>query len=164
MSANAGPERGRPLMARQQPEYGIPASEEGLLPWGHVAERLELARNYWLATTRPDGRPHVAPVWGAWVDGRLYFGTSPGSIKGRNLASNPAVAVHLENAEDVVVLEGTAEKVGELDPASFSRLAAAFAAKYAEPLEDTSSLYVVRPRTVLAWAPFPHTATRWDFR
>ncbi|MEI6136703.1 MAG: pyridoxamine 5'-phosphate oxidase family protein [Chloroflexota bacterium] len=30
--------------------------------------RLRTAMNYWIATTRPDGRPHAAPVWGVWLD------------------------------------------------------------------------------------------------
>ncbi len=30
--------------------------------------------NYWICTTRPDGRPHSIPVWGFWLDGGLYFG------------------------------------------------------------------------------------------
>jgi len=51
------------------PGYGIPTHTEGLLPWSFALERLEKARNYWVATTRPDGRPHTVPVWGVLVDG-----------------------------------------------------------------------------------------------
>jgi|GEM_PF-4034742 len=40
-----------------------------MLPWLHVAERLESARNYRAGTTRPDGHPHAVPVWAAMVDG-----------------------------------------------------------------------------------------------
>ena len=67
--------------------YGLlPESEgKGLLPWNWVTERLERSRNYWIATTRPDGRPHVMPVWGVWMEDALYFGTDPASVKGRNI-------------------------------------------------------------------------------
>ena len=50
----------------QFPEgYGTPSK---LLAWTAVRRRLEEAEQYWLATTRPDGRPHVVPVDGVWVD------------------------------------------------------------------------------------------------
>jgi hypothetical protein len=48
------------------PGYGIAGPEEGsgLLHWSWAAERLAAARNYWVATVWPHGRPHVMPVWG----------------------------------------------------------------------------------------------------
>lgn len=56
------PEISRPALP---PEYGIqgPAEGKGLLPWNWAVERLTQARGYWLATTRPDGRPHLAVIW-----------------------------------------------------------------------------------------------------
>jgi hypothetical protein len=53
-------ERSRPYV----PGYGVPASGRGMLSWDHVEERMTAARNYWLSTVRPDGRPHLSPVWG----------------------------------------------------------------------------------------------------
>ena len=38
------------------------------LPWAWATERLNRARNYWIATTRSDGRPHSRPVWGIWLN------------------------------------------------------------------------------------------------
>ena len=75
MSASVEPRASRPDM----PGYGILAAEagRGLLPWSWAAERLAKARTYWLATTRPDGRPHAMPVWGVWLAGRDYSPTSP---------------------------------------------------------------------------------------
>ena len=75
---------------------GVPTRSDGPLPWSHAEERLESARNYWVATTRRDGRPHAAPVWGVWVDRHLYFGTARSSVKGRNLAHSRELIVHLE--------------------------------------------------------------------
>ena len=57
-------------------DYGISGSEEGMLSWERVAERMAGARNYWVSTMRPDGRQHATPAWGVWVEGTLYFGTS----------------------------------------------------------------------------------------
>lgn len=34
--------------------YGVPVTEEGMLAWDEVTQRQEQARNYWLATARPD--------------------------------------------------------------------------------------------------------------
>jgi hypothetical protein len=52
------------------PGYGVlPADQgSGLLPWSWALERLRNARNYWLTTVWPDGRPHVMPVWAVWLD------------------------------------------------------------------------------------------------
>ena len=155
----------RPGMA---PGYGIkPATPEALIPWSAVVERLVAARNYWLCTVRPDGRPHAAPVWGLWADDALYFGTDAASRKGRNLAANPELVVHLESGDDVVILEGAVDVTD--DPATVRPVMAAYAAKYGMPLADmealTSSLYLVRPRVAFAWleSSFPDTATRFRF-
>jgi hypothetical protein len=42
--------------------YGIPESTSGTLPWSFVDEQMLTARNYWVVTVRPDGRPHAMPV------------------------------------------------------------------------------------------------------
>jgi nitroimidazol reductase NimA-like FMN-containing flavoprotein (pyridoxamine 5'-phosphate oxidase superfamily) len=136
-----------------------------MLPWSHVEERMSAARNYWVATTRPDGRPHVTRVWGLWVDGTFYFGAASRSRKARNLAENPSVAVHLESGGDVVILEGTAEVVTDPDPALAERVAAASTAKYGMGSSTIEGSYAVHPRVVFAWleSSFPTTATRWLF-
>src|SRR5437660_10815397 len=92
--------------------YGIKPRKE-YLPWSHARERLTGSRNYWICTVRPDGRPHSIPVWGFWLDDALYFGTSKTTRKARNLAHNPAVSVHLESGDDVIILEGTAVEVSD---------------------------------------------------
>ena len=91
--------------------YGETTSSDGQLDWSHAEQRLKRARNYWTATTRLDGTPHAVPVWRIWVEGSLYFGTSRRSVKGRNLAHSPGLVVHLESADDVVILEGEVEEV-----------------------------------------------------
>jgi PPOX class probable F420-dependent enzyme len=152
-----------PAPSRPQIEgYGIPASDEGMLPWRQANEWLERARLYWVATTRPDGRPHATPIWGAWVDETFYFEGGARTRRGRNLAANPAVAVHLERDDAVVLLEGVAE-ITTPDPATFARIADAFTAKYKYRPETGEGMYAVRPRVVLAWRQFPVDATRWRF-
>jgi general stress protein 26 len=96
-------------------EYGIldEQSGSGLLPWTRASERLVTARNYWIHTTRSDGRPHAKPVWGVRFEEQLYFGTSPKSVDGENISTNASLVVHLESGDDVVILEGTAETVSD---------------------------------------------------
>src|SRR5260370_19730906 len=74
------------------------------LPWGWATERLSRARTYWIATTRPTGQPHSRPVWGVCLDNTFYFST--GSLAAQNLASQPAITVHLAWGNEVVILEG----------------------------------------------------------
>ena len=155
-SKHTEPEAGRPTMPVG---YGVPEGTAGVLPWSWLDTRLSAARNYWVGTTRPDGRPHAMPVWGVWVEGRLYFGTDPQSRKGRNLSTNPAVVVHLESGDEVVIVEGVAEETPD-NPALHARIEEAYHAKY--KTRDVGN-YVVRPRVVFAWSQFPADVTRWQF-
>ncbi len=165
VTGDTEPAASRPIM----PGYGILPADAGggLLPWSWAVERLENARNYWFSTTRPDGRPHAMPAWAVWLDGVLYFEGSPLTRRARNLAANPALSVHLESGDDVVILEGAVEVTS--DPAEVRPVMAAYAAKYAMPLAEmealTSSLYRLRPRLAFAWleSSFPDTATRFRF-
>lgn len=65
----------------------------------------------WLATVRPDGRPHLIPIWFGVLDGKWYFVTDPQSVKARNLQHNPRVALALEDGTDPLVVEGEARPI-----------------------------------------------------
>jgi hypothetical protein len=160
-SAPSEPRAGLPQVP---PIYGLKKRKE-YLPWSHAEKRLEASRNFWICTARPDGRPHSIPVWGMWMEGALYFGSARASRKARNLANNPAVSVHLESGDDVVILEGTAIEVS--DKLIFKKLDAVCRKKYKMPLiiMPESVTYCVRPRVALAWTEteFPKNATRWEF-
>lgn len=154
------PQRSRP----QIPDgYGIPKSAEGMLPWQHVVDRLTLALNYWVSTTRPDGRPHVVPVWGVWVDDVLYHGGGGDTRRARNLAANPYVAIHLESGDEVVIIEGTAGKLTEENAESelLTRIDDAYEAKYG--MRHGTPVWALRAHRALAWTEYPTTATRWEF-
>jgi PPOX class probable F420-dependent enzyme len=144
---------------------GAPADGTAL-PWSAVVGWLTDARNYWVGTTRADGRPHAMPVWGLWTDGALWFSTDPDSLKGRNLAARPDAVVHLESGDEVCVLEGRAERVR--DHAALATFDDRYEAKYQvrpSSMGDAAGVYVLRPATALAWteAEFPTTATRFAF-
>ena len=148
--------------------YGVPRDGSGgeLLPWSWAVERLVAARNYWICTTRPDGRPHAMPVWGLWLDERLWFSTGPSTQKGRNLAHNSAVVVHLESGDDTVILEG--EVYPERERAALEPFVRAYDEKYGykvDPADESTPVFVIRPQSAYTWTEqdFPRTATRWAF-
>ena len=67
-------------------EYGIGhhgSAPSEHLPWARVERWLQASRNYWICTTRRDGRPHAKPVWGVWLQGMVSFSTDPSSVTGR---------------------------------------------------------------------------------
>jgi nitroimidazol reductase NimA-like FMN-containing flavoprotein (pyridoxamine 5'-phosphate oxidase superfamily) len=149
------------------PGYGIPParSAKDYLPWSWAQQRLERARNYWIATARPDGRPHLMPVWGVWVSGALYFGTDRGSRKARNVAHNPAMAAHVDIEDDAVILEGLAREV--TDKATLAAVDRAYLKKYKMKLTDApgDSFYCeLRPTVIFAWSEkqFAKKATRYS--
>lgn len=180
------PVSGRPVPLSDRPRmYGRSGLDPVLLPWRWAERRLVSARGYWIATTRPDGRPHTRPVWGVWTSDGLYFST--GSLAARNLAHSPDITVHLDSAAEVVIVEGTASRV--TDPVRAGSVSAAYAAKYqwdngstsesvpaesvSEPgLEsDAEEWWHVTPHTVFGWivdqsgedggACFHGSTTRW---
>jgi PPOX class probable F420-dependent enzyme len=146
---------------------GLPILPEdegsGLVPWGWAVERLEAARSYWVATTRPDGSPHAMPVWGVWLDRALYFDTHPQSQKVRNLTHEPRAVVHLESADDVVILEGTIDVDDDVEEGElFERIAAAYESKYGNKPFGAFSFH---PRIGYVWRnkDFVGSATRFAF-
>jgi hypothetical protein len=120
---------------------------EQYLPFRDAEDRLTKARNYWICTARPDGRPHSIPVWGFWVDGDLCSGTGRSSREAQNLAQNAGVSIPLDSGDDVVILEGTAVEIDLSDKAKFEKLDAASRAKYKSPFMAAHEvvLYSVRP-------------------
>ena len=106
MDALATPTAAPPVL------YGAPAPPAELLPWFWAEQRLVAARTYWIATTRPDGRPHCRPVWGVWLTDGFWFST--GSLAKHNLVANPQITqitLHLESGDQVVIVEGVAAAV-----------------------------------------------------
>jgi general stress protein 26 len=161
--------RGKQLRAgRPQfpPGYGISRRRAGLLSWRFVQDRMKKAKNYWVSTTRSGGRPHTMPVWGVWMDDRLYFCTDRASRKARNLSANPAVVAHLESGDEVVIIEGRAAEVTAR--AEIRKLERAYCRKYKVRFADIPGdilVCAIRPQAALAWTEksFPTSATRWRF-
>ena len=165
--ARVGPKASRPHM----PGYGLPKGSKGLLPWKWADDRLKKSHNYWIATTRPDGRPHLMVIWGLWIDGAFYFSTGSQSRKAHNLTQNPNCVIGTERAEQAVVVEGIAQlemsvpmrrKVLDLIERKYDYDMSAFE----EPvLSLKEPIYVVRPRVAFGLDEERSLSalTRWRF-
>jgi nitroimidazol reductase NimA-like FMN-containing flavoprotein (pyridoxamine 5'-phosphate oxidase superfamily) len=115
-------------------DVGFPVGTE-LTPWPQGEDVLRQAKTYWLTTVRPGGRPHVAPVWGVWLEGALYFSTGASSRKARNLAAEPRCCVSVDSEALQVVVEGRCSRVAE--EGTLARVAEAYGPKYDWPMSPT---------------------------
>ena len=150
------------------------------IPWSRALKQLGsgAAGTYWLATTNPDGSPHVAGTGALWVDGKVYFVSGTRTRKSRNLAGNPRCVFSVSLPGLDLVLEGTAILVADRPtllrlakryaaqgwPASVS--GAALTAEYMAPSGGPPpwNLYVIRPSTAVGVSTGkPGGATRWRF-
>ena len=157
--------------------YGNPP-----IPWSRAEQQLdalaEFESHFFLATVRPDGRPHLAGIAPLWVDGKFYFVSGPGTRKSQNLAERPdsALAASLPGLD--LTFEGTATKV--IDEPTLQRLAAlyvaqgwpvtvkdgAFTAPYSAPSAGPApwDVYEFTISTAIGVASTePNGATRWRF-
>src|SRR5258708_29495974 len=132
-------------MAKKEPRdernldgYGAPT-----IPWARARERFEedagISPTHWLATVRPDGRPHVMPVWTVWVDGAFYFVSGATTRKRKNLAHNAHCVITVSSSGLDLVVEGEAARVG--DEARLQRIADAYAAQGWPPTVRHGAFY-----------------------
>jgi hypothetical protein len=153
------------------------------LPWSRPRDALTTETptadlTFFIATVRPDGRPHSAGVGAVWVADALYFTSGPGTLKSRNLATNPACNASVRLPGIDLVLEGEAHRV--TDAATVEQLAAvyrsggwpaeaagdAITAPFSAPSAGPPpwQLYRLTLHTAVGVATAePHGATRWDF-
>jgi hypothetical protein len=161
-----------PVAARpHMPGYGVQRADEGtgLLPWSWAVERLTASHDFWLATTWPDRRPHVMPVWGVWWRDALWFSCGLRSRKAQNLAHDERCVITTDDARNPVVVEGTAARV--IDPDVIAEFNDAVNAKYETSYSPdfydpaVNGVFRVEP----AWAfgvaedDFTGSPTRWSF-
>jgi hypothetical protein len=141
--------------------------------WQSTADALTTAGLYWLTTVRGDGRPHVTPLVGIWIEDAFVFCTGPTEQKARNLQSGTAVVVttgtNTWNAGLDVVVEGSAVRVTGRD--RLTALADGYRAKYGDdwdfdcddevfdPTGEAAFVFRVVPAKVIAFAKSPHGQT-----
>lgn len=154
------------------PGYGFASSKKGLLPWKWAEKRLKKSRQFQIATTRPDGRPHLMIIWALWMDGLLYFSTGTETVKARNLKRNPNCSVCTDKPAEAVVLEGAVET--ERDVKTIRRFIALYEKKYKYKLGKMGErmialedpVFYLRPKVGFGlWEKkFDTSATRWLFQ
>jgi hypothetical protein len=97
--------------------------------WEEIEAKLSEAQDasHWLATVRPDGRPHQRPIWAEWVAGSLYFTCGSNTVKRKHLARDGrcSISMHIQGVD--LVIEGNARQV--TDEAELLRVRDAYAAK-----------------------------------
>ena len=158
--------------------YGNPPLE-----WKRVIDALngtgdlevgDSASRFWIATTRPDGRPHMAAVGIVWDDGTFYLSTGARTQKGKNLAHDPRCTVSIAAPGIDIVVEGEAKIIR--DDAELQRIAVlyddwgpqvrdgAFWHEFSAPSAGPPpwDVYEITPTTFYGVATAePHGATRW---
>jgi hypothetical protein len=158
--------------------YGDPPLE-----WERVVAALDTVRDlevsdsgshFWIGTTRPDGRPHLAGVGIVWDEGKFYLVTGPGTQKAKNLARDPRCTISVAPPGIDIVAEGEAKILR--DEGELQRIAklyrgwgpqvrdGAFWHEYSAPSAGPPpwDVYEITPTTVYAVASDePHGATRW---
>jgi Pyridoxamine 5'-phosphate oxidase len=161
-----------------------------LVDWKRVEARLDgpdrLAgtgdnpERSWLATTNPDGSPHLTGLGPLYVSGRFYFTTGATTRKARNLATDPRCTLGVSTSEFDLAVDGDAALVDEPDivadmagrwaaggwpvrvDATGSALTADFSAPSAGP--PPWRVYRLTPRQATAiLTAEPGGATRWSF-
>ncbi|MEO7295210.1 MAG: pyridoxamine 5'-phosphate oxidase family protein [Candidatus Limnocylindria bacterium] len=125
-----------------------------------IEDRLRTEPTVWLSSMRPDGRPHVVPVWFNW-DGSVFdLFSKPNAQKVRNLREHADVMLAIgQPAEefDVELVEGTATVLTEptadvIQPTMFEKyvdlMARAtldrqtFVATYTQPVRITPTRFL----------------------
>jgi Pyridoxamine 5'-phosphate oxidase len=148
--------------------------------WAQARDELRVAQVYWLSTVRPDGRPHVTPLLGVWLDGALYFCTGSTERKARNLADNPrcilTTGCNTIDAGLDITVEGTA--IGVSDGTELRRVADTYESKYGRHLTAPDGtwfglgdairrgeplVFRVTPSTAFGFGKGQFSQTRWRF-
>ncbi|MHA1989760.1 MAG: pyridoxamine 5'-phosphate oxidase family protein [Candidatus Hodarchaeales archaeon] len=144
------------------PGYGIEKSDKGLLSWDFIRSELKDAKNYWLSTTRPNGKPHAIPIWGSWINDKFYFGGGSETQNRKNLAKNPYIVVHSESGTKTVILEGMVD-LEEDNEEIIKLIKEDYKKKY--DLDHPEPFYVVNIKKAFAWdmKDYAGTPTRWKF-
>jgi PPOX class probable F420-dependent enzyme len=113
----------------------------------------------WLSSVRPDGRPHLIPIWFWWDGEAVLFASKPQACKVANLRANADCMLAIGDPDedfDVALIEARAE-LAAMPTAAL--LAAGLQMKYRERMEVaglTPSIFAATYSQVVRIVP-----TRW---
>jgi Pyridoxamine 5'-phosphate oxidase len=101
------------------------------LAWSEVERRLTNGGWFWLATVRPNGAPHMMPLFAAWNGTSFFIASKDRARKSRNLEGEPRCVISTDTGDLHVIVEGIAHHVR--DEAALQRAVSAFDAVYEWP-------------------------------
>jgi general stress protein 26 len=125
-----------------------------------LLDKLSAAEAVWFASVRPDGRPHLAPIWHVWLQSAAWVVTQEGTIRAQNVARNSAVCLSLPDPMNALILEGTAALV----PGEQEEVRQAFLTKYNWDFATDPGyghILCISPTKLMAWGD--HGEGRWRF-
>jgi PPOX class probable F420-dependent enzyme len=116
----------------------------------------------WVSTVRPDGLPHLVPIWFSWDGERLFIASKPNAVKVRNLRANPTLMLAVGDPDedfDVGLIEAVAtisdRPTAELLPArhlaKYRRQMAEIGLDADEYVRTYSQPILVMPTHFLPW-------------
>ena len=145
---------------------GAPMLDLNQTHHAHIDRRLHTEPIIWLGSVRPDGRPHLVPVWFLWDGLKVLVFSLPNTQKVINIRKNPNVSLALDAAEqgyDIVRLEGRATL---LDDPEIRGTMPKFVEKYEnvprrwpakEWAEKFSQAISIAPTSLLSWRTNPNS-------
>jgi PPOX class probable F420-dependent enzyme len=135
---------------------------QGLDPTARIDGLLRREPVVWVSTVRPDGLPHLVPIWFSWDGERLFIASKPNAVKVRNLRANPTVMLAVGEPDDdfdVGLIEAVAtvsdRTTAELLPAGhlakYRRQMAEIGLEADEYVRTYSQPILVTPTRFLPW-------------
>lgn len=118
-----------------------------------IDDLLDKEEIVYIATSRPDGSPHVAPIWFVIYRGKIYFETDKTTIKFKNIEANNKVALCF-GGKATYIVEGSVRWFTEdKAPLPFRKL---LWEKYKDDMDDsyiTDKTYIfeVIPKKEISW-------------
>jgi hypothetical protein len=130
-----------------------------VLPWAVAVERLAAASLYWLTAIRPDGHPHVRPVFAVWSGGSLYSTTSSTARKTAFVAHDPRCVLTASTDGLDIVYDALATRV--TDAATLEQVAEVYREKYGWPVQPVDAAFHA-PFGAPSAGPPPYLLFRYD--
>jgi hypothetical protein len=91
------------------------AGQSQPLDWGETVPSLSKGGWFWLATVKPNGAPHVMPLFGVWNGSGFFITSKETTRKSRNLAAEPRCVISTDTGDLHVVIEGIARHIHDTD-------------------------------------------------
>jgi hypothetical protein len=112
-------------------EAATEAGRSHPLPWSEAERKIAGGGWFWLATVRPNGAPHVMPVFAAWANTSFFIASKDRARKSRNLEAEPRCVITTDTGDLHIIVEGIARHVR--DDATLQQAVEAFQVVYDWP-------------------------------